>query len=509
MTSVLVLIAAAAIFFALGGAWLGEALRTAGWAPGPLLGAVAVTGCWLVACSSSDLYDLRIVRSFPRFWASLPRCLVAALILLTAIHAFLPGQGTSVLIAGLVPVALLVLSRAVFYRVLRLRPFAKRTVILGTGPLAQRLIEEIASQPHCGYAIVGLVDEVPAGTRAVLGWPVLGPYEDLDRIIREVRPDRIIVAVKDRRRWLPVRQLLEARIDGVVVREGAEVYERLTGKIAIEALTPSSVIFGEGFRQSAVALAVRRVLSMVGAAVGLVALAPLFGLIALAIKLDSAGPVLFVQDRMGMGGRRFKLIKFRTMRPANGPTSEWARDNGHRVTRVGRWLRRFRFDELPQFVNVLRGDMNLVGPRPHPVTNVLMLTMVARNASECGGEIPYYQLRTMVRPGITGWAQVRYRYANDLEEEIEKMRYDLYHVKHLSLWLDLRILFETAKIILLGRGAAGPDLDRVRATRFRGDGAEAVEDGRAARLPRTYGKSRPATAARASRLTQASGSAGR
>jgi exopolysaccharide biosynthesis polyprenyl glycosylphosphotransferase len=464
MAAVFVLIEAGVIFIALGALELIESLPSAGWMGlGAVLGdAAAVAGCWLAACYYSDLYDLRIVRSFSRFWARLPRCLVAMVVLLAALRALVPKLGTVVIADVLVPAALLLALRAVLYGVLSGRPFADRTLLLGTGTLAQKLAAEIASQPHCGYAIVGVVDEAGAVAGSIHGWPVVGTLEDLGPIMRQTRPDRIIVAVTDRRRWLPVRQLLDARVGSVVVEEGAEVYERLSGKLAIEAVTPSSVIFSDGFRKSPVAMAVGRALSMVGAILGLVALAPLFGLIALAIKLDSSGPLFFVQERMGLGGRRFKLVKFRTMHPSDSPTSEWARDNGYRVTRLGRWLRRLRLDELPQFVNVLRGDMNLVGPRPHPVTNVIMFTMVLRNVPDCGGEIPYYALRSMVRPGITGWAQVRYRYANDLEEEIEKMRYDLYYVKHLSLWLDLRILFETAKIILLGRGAAEPDPERAR-----------------------------------------------
>jgi exopolysaccharide biosynthesis polyprenyl glycosylphosphotransferase len=459
MTALFVLIEGGAIFIALGVVALAESLRPAGWA---VLGDIAaVAGCWLAACYYNDLYDLRVARGFSPFWARLPRCLVATLVLLVAMRAVFPGPRMAVLTWVLLPAALLLVLRAVLYPVLHRRPFAERTLLLGAGSLAQKLMEEVALQPHCGYAIVGVVDEAPGRTGSILGCPVLGTVEDLDRIIRKTRPDRIIVALKDRRRWLPVRQLLEARIGGGVVEEGAAVYERLTGKVAIEALTPSSVIFDEGFRKSPLSLAVGWALSVVGAALGLVALAPLFGLIALAIKLDSPGPVFFVQERMGMGGRRFRLIKFRTMHPVDRPPSEWERDNGHRVTRLGWWLRRFRLDELPQFVNVLRGDMNLVGPRPHPVTNVVMFTMVLRNTPECGEEIPYYALRAMVRPGLTGWAQVRYRYANDLEEEIEKMRYDLYYVKHQSLWLDLRILCETAKIILLGRGADAPEPERV------------------------------------------------
>jgi len=163
-------------------------------------------------------------------------------------------------------------------------------------------------------------------------------------------------------------------------------------------------------------------------------------LIALAIKLDSRGPVFFVQQRAGRYRLPFNLIKFRTMRPVTGPHSEWARDSSDRITRCGRWLRRFRLDELPQLINMVRGDMNLVGPRPLPMTNLELLVLTARN----------YALRCSVRPGITGWAQVRYRYANSLEQEVEKIRYDFYYLKHLSVWLDIRILFETVRTTVAG-----------------------------------------------------------
>src|SRR6185503_5723178 len=194
-----------------------------------------------------------------------------------------------------------------------------------------------------------------------------------------------------------------------------------------------------------------RGLSLGVALIGVVTLSPVIAVIAIAIRLDSTGPVLFVQERVGRGGRRFLLLKFRTMYVTDAVHSEWARDNADRITRVGLWLRRFRLDELPQFVNVLRGDMDLVGPRPHPFSNFSLFVTVLRNSPECGEQIPFYSIRSMARPGITGWAQVRYRYANNLEEEIEKMRYDLYYVKHRSFLLDLRILADTVKTVLGGR----------------------------------------------------------
>lgn len=374
-----------------------------------------------------------------------------------ALHILIPPDRIPFAAGLVITAGIVLLMRAVFCRLVRGRAFAERVLILGTSPLASELIEVIENQPRRRYAIVGLADDRMVSGVAPLRYPLLGPLEDLWEIIQEVRPDRIIVALPDRRGLLPARQLLECRVRGILVEDGAEAYERLTGKLAIEWLTSSGLIYSEGLRRSRLALAAGRAISLLVSAIGLLLLAPILGLIALAIKWDSRGPVFFVQDRVGMGGRPFELIKFRTMHPATKQTSEWARDNGDRITRVGRWLRKFRLDELPQFVNVLRGDMNLVGPRPHPLSNFDLLVVVSRNAPECGEQIPYYALRSMVRPGITGWAQVRYRYANNLEEEIEKMRYDLYYIKHQSLWLDLRILFETVKTVLLGRGTGTRD----------------------------------------------------
>jgi exopolysaccharide biosynthesis polyprenyl glycosylphosphotransferase len=332
----------------------------------------------------------------------------------------------------------------------------ERVLILGAGPLAGKLLEELERQPQLGCEVLGLVDDALSST-SPLPYPVIGGLDDLPRLIAELEPQRVIVALASRRGRLPMDPLLQARVRGVIVEEGVDAFERLTGKLAIEALTPSALVFSRDFRKPRLLLALSRALSVGLALLGLVMLAPLFALIALAIVLDSRGAAFFAQERVGAFGRRFKLVKFRTMHPTSRPPSEWERDNGYRITRVGRVLRRFRLDELPQFFNVLWGDMNLVGPRPHPVSNYQLFME----------RIPYYTLRTAVRPGITGWAQVRYRYANDLAEETEKMRYDLFYVKHLSLWLDLRILLETARAVVQGSStpaAAEPSAPRVNET---------------------------------------------
>jgi exopolysaccharide biosynthesis polyprenyl glycosylphosphotransferase len=351
--------------------------------------------------------------------------------------------------------------RVVFYGVRRLGPVGQRVLVLGTSALAGKVIEEIEAHPDLGLRIVGVVDGGSPAAEVAFGYRVLGPLEHLDRVIEESRPQRIIVALAERRGRLPVRRLLELRARGIMVEDGAEAYERLTGKLALESLSPSSVVFSTDFRVSRFQLALGRGLGLLASLVALILLAPLLGLIALAIKLDSRGPVFFIQERVGLAGRPFKLIKFRTMHPVGRATSEWVRDNSDRITRVGKWLRHYRLDELPQLVNVLRGDMNLVGPRPHPVTNLILFVLALRNLNELSGDaIPYYALRCAVRPGITGWAQVRYGYANTLEEEVEKIRYDLYYLKHVSLQFDLRILFETIKTVLTGRGATRAEARR-------------------------------------------------
>jgi lipopolysaccharide/colanic/teichoic acid biosynthesis glycosyltransferase len=281
--------------------------------------------------------------------------------------------------------------------------------------------------------------------------PWLGPLEELPRILDADGIDCAVVALDDQRAALPLRGLVHARARGIRFERAADLYERLTGKIAVEALTPRDVIFTTDFPHRKIPGTFARVASALPAGIALVVSAPLMALLAAAIKLDSTGPVLFIHDRVGFHGRTFRLFKFRTMHPDPACASEWVRDNGHRVTRLGYWLRRFRLDELPQLFNIVRGEMNLVGPRPHPATNYALLATVMRNLPETGADIPYYSLRTLVRPGITGWAQVRFGYANGVVEEIEKLRYDLYYVKHRSMWLDLRILAETVRVVLFSR----------------------------------------------------------
>jgi exopolysaccharide biosynthesis polyprenyl glycosylphosphotransferase len=419
--------------------------------------ALAISLCCAVSFYYNDLYDLRIVRTFGQFAARLFHAFGVAFILLGVLYALSPEiriPTEPFLVSVLSTLVILLPLRAVLYVVARRKPFLERVLILGTTPLASTLIKEIESRPYLGYSVVGVADSTPAPAGFPRADALLGPLDHLGKILDEVQPHRTIVALAERRARLPVRELLEARVRGCIVEDGVNVYERLTGKLAIETLTPSTLIFSGDFKKSRLNLTAGRAISLVISVLGMAVLSPLLGLVALLIKLDSPGPVFFVQERVGMAAKRFRLIKFRTMHLVDAPPSEWVCDNAQRITRVGKWLRKFRLDELPQFFNVIRGDMNLVGPRPHPVSNFELFIE----------RIPYYSLRAVARPGITGWAQVRYGYANNLDEETEKMRYDLYYIKHLSVSFDLRILFDTVKTVLFGRESVEADRRPVSAT---------------------------------------------
>lgn len=427
------------VFFAVFLALLGTADGPGGRFNAPLA-ALLFSGCCVAAFYLARLYDVLTVRTFSQFLRRMPLGALAAVVTAGLLsYTVLPSRtlSWSGVAAAIVAMAgALLLSRAVWYRLLSNPPFVEHVLVLGKTALARALIAEMSRRPR--YRVLDATDSGKTGRMPKDGVPFLPP---LDLRHMSAPPHRIVVAMSERRGRIPMEGLLEAKRRGIAIEEGMHMYERLTGKLDLDWLQPSHVVFAPEFHPSAWHCALQRFTSVLCAGLGLVLCAPLFAAVALLIKLDSTGPVLFVQERIGRDGRRFPLLKFRTMHPVVQRASEWVRDNGDRITRVGRWLRKFRLDELPQLYNVLRGDMNLVGPRPHPASNYeLFLT-----------HIPYYAFRAMVRPGITGWAQVRYGYANSLEEETEKMRYDLYYIKHLSWWLDLRIMIMTVRVVLLGQ----------------------------------------------------------
>jgi sugar transferase (PEP-CTERM system associated) len=403
---------------------------------------LVVTALVLLCSHWFDLYDTARLNSRAELYFRLlmvPGLLAFVLAGVSYVRPnYLLGNGSSA-------IGLLILTVALFgWRIgftwlIQLPILIERVYVLGTGERAQRLVQGLQQNPEIGVEIVSWTGKLEgAVTRESVAVHLL-------EVVRKQKVHRVIVAMPDRRGTIPMQELLDLRMQGVKIEEAASWLERISGKIEVENLYPSWLVFGEGFRRSTVFRLVRRGLSIVISMVGLIFALPLIPLIVLAIRLDSEGPVLYKQTRVGKGGRNFNVVKFRTMRvdaeALSGP--QWAGDNDPRVTRVGRFLRSSRLDEIPQLWCVLKGDMAFVGPRPERPEFVEWLLR----------EIPYYSVRHMVRPGLTGWAQVKYKYGSTVEDAREKLQYDLFYIKNASIGLDLVIMFQTIKTVLLSRGA--------------------------------------------------------
>ena len=321
----------------------------------------------------------------------------------------------------------------------------KRVLILGDGKLAHDLARVLVYDRAHRYDVVGFLsgDQSRIGTRLV-NPTIIGVVEQLFEIAEQHQVQTIAVCVEDRRGAMPLEALLDAKSMGIEVVDGHRMYEEECGRMPIDELKPSFLIFSSGFKRKPIVLLLKRIGDLMGAVIGLGFLCPLMSVIALCIKWDSPGPVLYRQTRVGWHGYPYVLLKFRSMRQdAEAEGVKWAELGDSRITKFGYWLRKLRLDELPQFINVLKGEMSLVGPRPERPHFVQDLRK----------QIPYYDLRHTVRPGITGWAQTCFQYAASLEDSHVKLQYDLYYVKNLSLWLDLKILFRTIRVVLQGSGA--------------------------------------------------------
>jgi sugar transferase (PEP-CTERM system associated) len=334
--------------------------------------------------------------------------------------------------------------RVVLGWLLRSEGLAERVLIVGSDNKAIDIARELLSRKHLGYRVVGFLDDDPALQGVSLINPrVIGTTAQACDLAVQHGVTRVVVAAMERGH-LSMDALLACKTNGIRVQEGYSYYEQLTGKIMVEGLRKSWLIFSDGFVVSRGTLFAKRLLDLLFAAVGLILALPFMLLVALAVRLDSPGPVFFRQERVGRGGRAFTLWKFRSMRTdAEAAGARWAVAGDPRVTRVGRFIRKTRLDELPQLWNVLVGDMSLVGPRPE------RRMFVDQLKEQC----LWYEQRLIVRPGLTGWAQVKAPYASTFEESIEKLKFDLYYIKNLSLFLDISILLSTARIVLLGRGA--------------------------------------------------------
>jgi sugar transferase (PEP-CTERM system associated) len=409
----------------------------------------AFAGVMTLVCAALGLYQRDEAAGLGVFMGRAALGVITGAFAVYLVFEVLPGgravQGT-VWIAALFAFIGVVTARVTVNAVTRASPLSRRVLIVGTGPEANEVAAVLNGSQRVRHDVVGFYETGVEAVNAPSQTRVFSRSADLLDLVRRLEISEVIVAVREQRGGvLPIRHLLDCRVSGVAVLDLPAFYERVRGEVPIDSLKASWLIYGQGFAQDAFRTVVKRLFDYVASMVLLVVALPVMALTAVAIWLESPGAILYRQERVGRGGRVFECLKFRSMRAdaeANG-VAQWAHQNDTRITRVGRFIRKYRIDELPQLLNVLRGEMSLVGPRPERPCFVKQLKEQVR----------FYDLRHSVKPGLTGWAQVRYSYGASVEDSTRKLQFDLYYVKNHSLFLDLIVLVETVRVVLFGVGS--------------------------------------------------------
>lgn len=386
----------------------------------------------------TDYYRVDRFRNRLEQFLCLGQAVGAACFFLGVIYYFFPGLliGRGVfLISTFLVVGLVMINRVVLDRAWHLAAPRERVMIVGTGELAHDVARELKSRGDLSVDFAGFFDPADKNEAATT----------LEAAAEAQAATRIVVALEDRRGVMPVRELVSLRVQGVKVQDAHTAISELSGRVWLKTIRPSWFVFSEGFHRSKITLGIKRAVDVTFATLGLIVSAPIMLLVAIAIKLDSKGPVLYRQERVGYRRRHFEVLKFRSMRTdaEKDNKAQWAQQNDPRVTRIGGFIRKYRLDELPQFINVIRGDMSFVGPRPERPVFVDILRK----------EISYYDERHSARPGLTGWAQVRYPYGSTVEDAYRKLEYDLFYLKNMSVPFDCAIILETVRTVLTGNGA--------------------------------------------------------
>ena len=397
----------------------------------------------------NDLYDFQLSTTYLetglRFVQSLGFCSIILAAIFYGFPSVMLGKGVIIVSMNFL-IIFFSAWRCLYGRILKSKIFTQNIIIVGSGSIAQEIVKAINSRRDCGYQVAAIFDNPSHSTSPLYsGFPAFDDLEAIYETSMKQSVRKIVVALEEKRGKLPWRELLRCKMEGLKVVDGISFYESLTGNILVENLRPSWLIFSEGFKKSAVKMLTKRVFGMVISLCGIFATLPLSLFTALCIKLDSRGPIFYSQVRCGEKGKLFTLYKFRSMiaEAEKESGAVWAEEDDPRITKVGRIIRKLRIDEIPQMWNVLRGDMSFVGPRPERPEFV----------DELKGLLPFYEERMNIKPGITGWAQVCREYGASMEDALEKLKYDLYYIKNMNFFFDLRIMFETVKIIVLGRGA--------------------------------------------------------
>jgi len=396
-----------------------------------------------------DLYRPSAVRGRNEQLIAIGQSLGSGCLLLGTVYFIFPslllGRGIFFISLALVP-AFVTFSRVALDRIWQAAAPKEAVIIIGAGDLAVSVASQLLKRSDLNVRLAGFYDTThTAEGRMLFGLPVSAAGEDLEALVAGTQATRIIVALEDRRNALPTRELVRLRVQGIRVEDAHTTISALSGRVWLETVKPSWFVFTEGFHRSTVTLILKRSIDLASGVIGLVLSLPVMLLVAIAIRMDSNGPVIFRQKRVGLRGKCFELLKFRSMRvdAEEGTGAQWATTNDARVTRIGRFLRKYRFDELPQFINVIRGEMSLVGPRPERPEFV----------EELRKQISYYDERHSVRPGITGWAQVQYQYGSNLQDAARKLEYDLFYLKNMSIFFDCAIILDTVRIVATGRGS--------------------------------------------------------
>jgi sugar transferase (PEP-CTERM system associated) len=397
----------------------------------------------------SDLYDVSVLRRHHQLVICLAESLGAACLVLGGMYYIFPGllldHGIFFISVSLVAVITLT-NRLALDHTWRFASRKEHVLLFGTGELAVTVAREFSRRDDLNIELAGFVEtDESHGDKQLFGHPILGSADQLDMLVAAHRITRIVVALEDFRGVLPVRALVRLRVQGIRIEDAHSIISALNGRVWLSAVKPSWFVFSDGFHRSRMTMLVKRVGDLAFSIMGLLVSLPIMLLLALAIRLESSGPVIFRQSRVGLRGKTFELLKFRSMRAdaEQGTGAQWAQVNDPRVTRLGKYLRKFRLDELPQFVNIIRGEMGFVGPRPERPVFVDRLRQ----------KISYYDERHSVRPGLTGWAQVQYPYGASEEDAARKLEYDLFYLKNMSIFFDCAIILQTVRHVCKGNGA--------------------------------------------------------
>ncbi len=415
-----------------------------------LLKALLITIVCQACLYYNDLYDLKVTDTLTELGIRLLQALGASAIFLAFIYFIFPGfiigQGIFIIAVG-IGIILIVSWRIGYTQVLKMGLFDQRIIILGSSETAAEIANEINEKKDSGYVITSIVSKSPWSEQACsmnVNMICLSSYDKICAVAEDLRVKKIVVALKEKRGAFPVKELLKCRVMGIEILDGSTFYEMLTGKLIVEQINPSWLIFSQGFQKSRTQRCMKRTIDLLISLAMMIVLSPLMALAAIVIKLDSKGPVIFSQERVGENRKPYMVHKFRSMRSdaEKGTGPVWAQKNDSRITRVGHFIRKTRIDELPQLWNVLKGEMSFVGPRPERDHFVKQLEET----------IPYYGERFSVKPGLTGWAQVCYGYGATVEDAVEKLNYDLFYIKNMTILMDIMIVGRTVKTVLFGMG---------------------------------------------------------